>query len=394
MAIEQSEIFKAAMSDYETLEKMRHDLHRHPETAFEERRTAQVAARALQESGIDVTQGLAKTGVVGRLSCGSAKRAIGLRADMDALHMDEANDFAHRSTIAGKMHGCGHDGHTVMLLGAARQLAARKNFDGTVYFIFQPAEENEGGGRAMIEDGLFDRFDMEAVFGLHNIPGIPLGHFAVKEGAMMAGFDVFEISLAGKGGHAAMPDKTADPIIAMAALIAALQSIISRNIDPMQSAVLSITTAQAGTTTNVIPESAKISGTVRYFEPKVQDVLEKRLREIARHVGEAHGVRAEVVYERRYPSTINAPAQSAYCADLLARLLGEQRVNRAPAPLMAAEDFAFMLEKKPGCYVWAGNGDEPGSCMVHNPKYDFNDKLIPYGVTYWVELAERYLRAA
>lgn len=370
---------------------IRRDLHQHPETAFEETRTADIVAGLLASWGIEVHRGLAKTGVVGVLRRGTGTRSIALRADMDALDMDEANEFAHRSSIPGKMHGCGHDGHTASLLAAADHLARQGRFNGTVCFIFQPAEENEGGGRAMIEAGLFDRFPCEAVFGLHNIPGIAVGSFALRPGAMMAGFDTFDIEFVGRGGHAAMPHTTLDPIPAAASFVLAAQTIVSRNLPPEKAAVLSVTRFAGGSAYNVIPERAALAGTVRYFDPAVRERIEERLRATASGIAAAHGVEAVVRYDRRYPATLNSPAETEFCARVLTAAFGADRVDTDPRPLMASEDFAFMLEARPGCYVWTGNGDGEGSCMVHNPRYDFNDAVIPYAATYWVKLVEAAL---
>lgn len=370
---------------------IRRDLHQHPETAFEETRTADIVAGLLASWGIEVHRGLAKTGVVGVLRRGTGTRSIALRADMDALDMDEANEFAHRSSIPGKMHGCGHDGHTASLLAAADHLARQGRFNGTVSFIFQPAEENEGGGRAMIEAGLFDRFPCEAVFGLHNIPGIAVGSFALRPGAMMAGFDTFDIEFVGRGGHAAMPHTTLDPIPAAASFVLAAQTIVSRNLPPEKAAVLSVTRFAGGSAYNVIPERAALAGTVRYFDPAVRERIEERLRATASGIAAAHGVEAVVRYDRRYPATLNSPAETEFCARVLTAAFGADRVDTDPRPLMASEDFAFMLEARPGCYVWTGNGDGEGSCMVHNPRYDFNDAVIPYAATYWVKLVEAAL---
>lgn len=394
MAIHDNPVYRRLQAWQGEFRELRRDLHMYPETAFQESRTAALVAERLAGWGIEVRRGLARTGVVGTLRCGLGPRSIGLRADMDALEMPEANEFAYRSRHEGRFHGCGHDGHTAMLLAAARYLAAERPFDGTVHFIFQPAEENEGGGQAMVEDGLFEQFPCDAVFGMHNIPGIPLGHFAVRGGPMMAGFDLFEITLRGVGGHAAMPESARDVIVAAAELIGALQSIVSRRVGPMENAVLSVTQVHAGSTFNVLPESAAIAGTVRHFSPNVQELVERRLHAIATNVAEAHELRAEIRYERRYPATVNSEREAAFCADVLVRAFGEERVERSPVPLMAAEDFAFMLQARPGAYIWAGNGDEPGSCMVHNPRYDFNDELIPLGATYWVELVRAYLSPA
>ncbi|MEQ8349026.1 MAG: M20 aminoacylase family protein [Sneathiellaceae bacterium] len=389
--MENDPVYKRISSWREELQAIRRDIHAHPETAFEEKRTSEVVASTLERYGLEVHRGLGRTGVVGTLRSGGGNRAIGLRADMDALDLQEKNDFDYRSTHDGKMHACGHDGHTTMLLGAAKYLAEKPDFDGIVHFIFQPAEENEGGARVMIEEGLFEKFPVESVFGMHNMPGHPVGHFCVKAGPLMAGFDMIEIKVVGNGGHAAMPQHTVDPILVASHIVTALQGIVSRNADPIKSAVVSITQIHAGANYNVIPNEVFIAGCARYFDPKVQDMIEANIRRTAEGVASAFGARVEVTYERRYPSTINSEAEAQLCADVLTRVAGADRVNTNPAPLMGSEDFAFMLQAKPGCYIWAGNGAGEGSCMVHNPGYDFNDDVIAYGSTYWVHLAQTAL---
>ncbi len=376
------------------LTEWRRHIHAHPETAFEEVKTAAFVAEKLRSFGLEVHEGLAQTGVVATLRNGSSNRAIGLRADMDALDLSELNNFDHKSTVDGKMHACGHDGHTTMLLGAARYLSETKQFDGTVHFIFQPAEENEGGGRVMVEEGLFQQFPVDAVFGLHNMPGVPVGMFAVKPGPMMAGFDIFDIEITGNGGHAAIPQLSTDPIPIAAQIVTALQSIVSRNVDPQKSAVVSVTKIHAGDAYNVIPNSVHIAGCARYFHPMVQNLIERRIGEIAEQIASAYGATARVTYERRYPATINSEEEAQFSADVLTELVGEDYVNTDPTPMMGSEDFSFMLQAKPGCYIWAGNGRGEGSCMVHNPNYDFNDDGIPWGIAYWARLVERYLPAA
>lgn len=379
--------WQAEMQDW------RRHLHRHPETAFNEYETAQFVAERLAAFGMEVHRGLAQTGVVGVLRAGSGSAAIGLRADMDALDLVEENTFEHRSVRPGKMHACGHDGHTAMLLGAARYLAATRRFDGVVYFIFQPAEENEGGGRKMVEEGLFERFAMDAVFGMHNIPGIPVGQFAALPGPAMASFDIFEITLRGRGSHAAMPHAGVDPIIMAGQLIGALNTIVSRNVDPIESAVVSVTQMHAGETWNVSPESAILRGTVRTFSEAVRDLIQRRITQLSEQVAAAFGGEAYVMYDRRYPPTINDPARTLESQSIIQAVFGEAALRRDLRPIMAAEDFAYMLQAKQGCYVWLGNGDQAGSCMVHNPRYDFNDAALPYGATYWVRLTEMLLAA-
>ena len=370
----------------------RRDLHAHPETAFEERRTARFVADRLAEIGIETHRGLAGTGVVGTLAGARGPgKAIGLRADLDALHIEEKNDFAHRSQEPGKMHACGHDGHTAMLLGAAKYLAETRNFAGTVHFVFQPAEENEGGARTMIEDGLFEAFPMAQVFGMHNMPKLGVGEMAVRAGAMMAAFDVFEIAVVGRGAHAAAPHQGADALVAACETVGALQTVASRSIDAQDPVVLSVTQIHGGDTWNTIPEDVTLRGTVRAFSPEVQDRAEAALRRIAAGVAAAHGVEAAVRYERRYPPTVNAAAETALAAGAAAEVVGAGNVHRELPPKLASEDFAFMLNEKPGSYVWLGNGPGDGGCLLHNPKYDFNDEILPIGASYWARLVETCL---
>jgi len=384
--VEQIKLLHGEMADW------RHDIHAHPETAFEERRTAALVAKKLESFGLSVHQGLGRTGVVGTLSAGSGKRAIGLRADMDALHIHEKNAFGHRSQHEGKMHACGHDGHTTMLLGAAKYLSETRNFDGTVHFIFQPAEENEGGGREMVEQGLFDKFPCDSVYGMHNWPGMPVGQFGLRPGPMMASFDIFEIELTGRGSHAALPHTGIDPVVAASALVQALQSIASRNVDPIESSVVSVTQIHAGDTWNVIPDAAVLRGTTRAFRPEVQDLIERRVREICGGIAATYGTQVKVRYERRYPPTVNAARETEICASVLERMVGAENVIRVP-PTMGSEDFAFMLQAKAGCYVFVGNGPGAGGCMLHNPNYDFNDEVLPLGASYWANLVEHILAA-
>ncbi|MBE0623950.1 MAG: amidohydrolase [Burkholderiales bacterium] len=370
----------------------RHDVHAHPETAFEELRTSALVAQKLESFGLRVHRGLGRTGVVGTLSAGSGSRAIGLRADMDALHIHEKNTFGHRSQHDGKMHACGHDGHTAMLLGAAKYLSQTRNFDGTVHFIFQPAEENEGGGREMVEQGLFEKFPCESVYGMHNWPGMPVGQFGLRAGPMMASFDIFEIELTGRGSHAALPHTGVDPIVAASALVQALQTITSRNIDPVEPAVVTVTQIHAGDTWNVIPDAAIVRGTARAFRPEVQDLLERRLRELCAGVAATYGAQVKVHYERRYPPLINAAPETEICSAVMQAMVGPQNVLRVPQT-MGSEDFAFMLQAKAGCYVFVGNGPGEGGCMLHNPNYDFNDQILPLGASYWANLVEHTLAA-
>jgi hippurate hydrolase len=370
----------------------RHKIHAAPETAFEERATSDFVAAKLAEFGIEVARGLAGTGVVGTLDGARGPGpAIGLRADMDALHIHEANDFAHRSQNEGRMHACGHDGHTTMLLGAAKYLAETRNFAGTVRFIFQPAEENEGGGRVMIEDGLFDKFPVEAVYGLHNIPGIPAGEMSLRGGPVMAAFDIFEIVLTGKGAHAATPHLGADPVVAAAALVTQLQTIASRVIDPMQSCVVTVTQIHGGSTWNVIPEEVVVRGTARWFRDDVGNKIEASIKRMTDAIAAAHGMTATARYERRYPPTVNEETETGVCAGVARDLVGADKVVER-APMMGAEDFAFMLQKRPGCYAWIGNGPMDGGRQLHNPRYDFNDDILAVGASYWARLAETRLK--
>ncbi len=376
------------------LTEIRRDLHAHPETAFEEVRTADVVADKLQSWGLEIHRGLAKTGVVGTLKAGRANRAIGLRADMDALDLIELNEFGHKSRHEGKMHGCGHDGHTVMLLGAAKYLSENRDFDGTVHFIFQPAEENLAGGKVMIDDGLFEKFPVESVYGMHNMPGLEVGKFAVRVGPMMASADMFTVKVRGVGAHGAYPHKGVDTVLVGAEMVMALQSIVARNVDPLEPAVISVTMFQSGHTTNVIPEHALLGGTVRAFRPEVQDLLERRMREVLDGVARAHGAEVELDYQRRYPPTINTADETELAATAAAMVVGADNVVHNMAPSMGAEDFAWMLRERPGSYVWIGNGAGEGSCMVHNPRYDFNDEVLPIGSSYWVRLVETILKPA
>ncbi len=372
---------------------IRRDIHANPELAFEETRTSQIVAGKLAEWGVEVHRGIAQTGLVGvvRGKKNSSGRAIGLRADMDCLPMHETSDVPHKSRNAGRMHACGHDGHTTMLLGAAKYLAATRGFDGTIHFIFQPAEENEGGGRVMVEEGLFDKFPCEAVYGMHNWPGMPVGQFGAMAGPVMASFDIFEISITGRGAHGAMPHNGIDPVVAGAALVQALQTIPSRNVNPADPTVVSVTQFHAGDTWNVIPAAANLRGTTRAFRPEVQDAIEAGIRRIVAGIDAAYGTTSTVRYERRYPPTINAERETAIAAAAIAKVVGESNVVTDLQPTMGAEDFAFMLQAKPGCYVFIGNGPGEGGCILHNPRYDFNDEILPIGASYWAALAEHVL---
>jgi amidohydrolase len=379
--------------DHAQLTAIRRDIHRHPETAFEEKRTAQIVAEKLQGWGIEVHRGLAKTGVVGTLKGKRpGQKTIGLRADMDALHLQEKNDFDYASVNANKMHACGHDGHTTMLLGAAKHLAAEPDFAGTVHFIFQPAEEGLGGARVMIEEGLFDKFNCDAVYGMHNMPGIPTGRFAIRSGAMLASSDSWQVTFKGTGGHGAMPDRGTDPTFVAGQFIVAVQGIIGRNVPPAQAAVLSVGHMAAGSagSPNVIPSEVLISGTARSFSPAVRALLERRLAEVAAGIAQAGGCTAESKYLRRYPALINAVEQTSLAVEAAALTVGRENVEPNTPPISGAEDFAFMLEKKPGAYIMIGNGGtEEGGCHnVHSPLYDFNDAILTTGAAYWVNLVQ------
>jgi hippurate hydrolase len=374
------------------MKRWRQDLHAHPELGFEEVRTSEFVARKLTEWGISVTRGLAKTGVVGTLQGKRpSSRAIGLRADMDALPLVELNSFEHVSKYEGKMHACGHDGHTTMLLGAARHLAQTRDFSGTVHFIFQPAEEGQGGGDRMVKEGLFTRFPVDAVFGLHNWPGMPVGTIGIRPGPMMASADTIDIHVRGKGGHGAMPHLSIDPIVIAAHIVTALQTLVSRSTDPLLSSVLSITAIEGGNAHNVIPESVHMRGTVRTFSPVLRDMMEHGIRRIACGVAESLGAVAEVRYRRVFPALINAPGAVDIAVRAGAAVVGSDNVNAAIEPVMGSEDFAFMLEAKSGAYAFLGQAGPAASCMVHSPHYDFNDDLLPIGASYWVSLVEETL---
>ncbi|MEY4884376.1 MAG: hypothetical protein RIS34_2230 [Pseudomonadota bacterium] len=377
---------------------IRRDIHAHPELCFQEVRTADIVAEKLTEWGIPIHRGLGKTGVVGVVKSGTGTRSIGLRADMDALPMQEFNTFDHASQHTGKMHACGHDGHTAMLLAAGQHFAQNRNFDGTVYLIFQPAEEGGGGAREMIRDGLFDLFPVEAVFGMHNWPGDQIGQFAVSAGPVMASSNEFKITIHGKGGHAALPHNGLDPVPIACQMVQAFQTIISRNKKPVDAGVISVTMIHAGEATNVIPDHCELQGTVRTFSVEVLDMIEQRMREIATHTCAAFGATCEFAFSRNYPPTINSAREAAFAAKVMGEIVGPANVM-AQEPTMGAEDFSYMLQAKPGAYCFIANGDGShremghggGPCMLHNPSYDFNDDLIPLGATYWVRLAEAWL---
>jgi amidohydrolase len=372
----------------------RQHLHQFPETAFEETDTAKFIAEKLASFGLEVHQGLGRTGVVATLSVGNSSKKIALRADMDALFIQEQNTFAHTSRHDGKMHACGHDGHSSMLLGAAKHLAGTRNFNGTVYFIFQPAEEGRAGAHQMIAEGLFEKFPADCVFGMHNFPDIPPGHFAVKSGPMMASFDCFEIIITGQATHAAMPHLGNDAIVASAQLITVLQTIVSRTVNPADPAVVSITQIHAGNTWNAIPELVILRGTFRCFNNAVQKIIADKIRQLTKSVCEGFEIRADIRFNPEnpgYPVTFNSETETGMALKAAIAVAGEGGVNRQPVPCMGSEDFAFMLQEKPGCYIWIGNGSSENSCLLHNPRYDFNDDILPVGAAYWVKLVETVL---
>ena len=371
----------------------RRDYHRHPELLYDVHRTAADVAAKLRGFGCEeVVEGIGRTGVVGVLrgGGGGSDEAIGLRADMDALPIHEESGKPWVSENPGKMHACGHDGHTAMLLGAARYLAETRRFAGTAVFIFQPAEEGGAGGRAMVDDGLMQRFGIGEVYGMHNMPGLPLGHFALRPGALMAATDHFILDIEGHGGHAAKPHSTIDPIIVGSAIVQAAQSIVSRNVDPLGSAVISVTTFNAGDTFNVIPQRARLTGTGRSLDPLVRDLLERRMREVVQNVASAFGATAKFHYERNYPLTVNHPEQTEKAIAIARDVAGEANVETNAPPVMGGEDFSFMLEARPGAFIFIGNGDTAG---LHHPAYDFNDAAIAHGASYWARLVERLLPA-
>src|SRR5437773_4238980 len=376
------------------IQAWRRDIHQHPELLYDVHRTAAFVAERLREFGCDeVATGLGRTGVVGVIKGRQPApkgdiRVIGLRADMDALPIEEATNLAYASKTPGKMHACGHDGHTAMLLGAARYLAETRNFAGTAVVIFQPAEEGGAGGKAMVQDGLMERFGIEQVFGMHNYPGLPLGEFALRPGPLMAAADRLTIEIEGKGGHAARPHFSIDTVLVGAQIINQIQSIVARNIDPLQAAVVSICMFQAGSTDNVIPQTAQLRGTARSFVPEVQDLLERRLHEVVEGTARLYGATAKLTYKRDYPVTRNHERETAFAASVAAQVVGGERVDTDVAPVMGAEDFSFMLNARPGAFIFVGNGESAG---LHHPAYDFNDEVIPVGTSYWVKLVETAL---
>ncbi|MGY0196309.1 M20 aminoacylase family protein [Leptothrix sp. BB-4] len=401
MSPREPRLIDAIVDDAPALAEIRRDIHAHPELCFEEERTSDLVARCLGEWGIEHHRGLGRTGVVGIIRNGTSDRAIGLRADMDALPMTEHNRFAHASRHAGKMHACGHDGHTAMLLAAAKHLSRQRDFDGTVYLVFQPAEEGGGGAREMIRDGLFERFPMQAIFGMHNWPGMGAGTFGVCPGPIMASSNEFRITITGKGCHAALPHNGIDPVPVACQMVQAFQTIVTRNKRPIDAAVISVTMIHTGEATNVVPDSCEIQGTVRTFSLDVLDLIERRMREVAEHTGAAYGASVAFEFHRNYPPTVNHPAEAEFVRGVMAELVGAEQVI-AFEPTMGAEDFSYFLLEKPGAYFMIGNGDGGhrdhghglGPCNLHNPTYDFNDRLIPLGASFWVRLVERWLAKA
>jgi len=391
-------LIDSILADAAAIAAVRRDIHAHPELCFEEQRTSDVIAKQLTDWDVPIHRGMGKTGVVGIIRNGSSARAVGLRADIDALPMTEHNRFAHASQYAGKMHACGHDGHVAMLLAAAKHLSKHRNFDGTVYVVFQPAEEGGGGAREMIKDGLFDKYPMEAIFGAHNWPGMQVGQFAIKSGPSFASSNEFKITIRGKGAHAAMPHNGVDPVPVACQMVQAFQTIITRNKRPIDAGVISVTMIHTGEATNVVPESCVIEGTVRTFTLEVLDLIERRMRSIAEHTSAAFEASCEFEFARNYPPTINHASETEFARQVMSELVGADNVLEFE-PTMGAEDFSYFLLEKPGAYFLIGNGDGShrqgghgmGPCMLHNPSYDFNDDLIPLGATLWVRLAESWL---
>jgi hippurate hydrolase len=376
---------------HDSLTEWRRDLHAHPELGFEERRTSDRVAELLAGFGIEVHRNIGKTGLVGRLRTGNSPRTIGLRADMDCLPILEANQFAHRSQNTGRMHACGHDGHTTMLLGAAKYLAETRNFDGTVHFIFQPAEEGLGGAEAMVKDGLFDRFPCDSIYGMHNRPGLAVGKFQIRAGAMMAGGAFFDISITGRGAHGARPEAGIDPVVIAAQITTALQTIVARNVRPVDTCVLSVTQIHGGDAYNVIPEKAVLRGTVRCFSAQTMKLVEDRMRALAESIAAGFGATAELDFRALFPPLVNHADETDFIADCAAEIVGPENVNRQGPLTMASEDFSYMLEQVPGAYIQIGNGDGDGACEVHNPGYDFNDAALPLGSALFCHLVEKSL---
>jgi len=382
---------------HEQMVTWRHHLHKHPELSFKEKMTSDYIASVLQSHDIEIHRGLAVTGIIATVHGQRDGNVIGLRADMDALPIQELNDFSYKSVHEGKMHACGHDGHSTMLLGAAIYLKENNDFSGTVHFIFQPAEEGGGGGQVMVEEGIFDKFPCQAVYGMHNFPGIAEGQFAVHDTAVMAANETLKINIKGKGGHAAMPDQCIDPVVVGAQIISALQSVVARNVAPLNSAVVSITMVNAGTVSNVVPDDMQLTGSLRYFSKEVGDEVKDKIKNIVEGVSQSMGASATFESVGNYPATINIPKHAELCANAAAMVVGENNVLRNEQPTMGSEDFAFLLNASEGAYIWIGNGlvpeDSPkGGCMLHNTQYDFNDEILPIGASYWVQLVQNILQ--
>ncbi len=382
---------------HEQMVTWRHHLHQHPELSFKEKMTSDFIASVLQSHDIEIHRGLAVTGIIATVHGQRDGNVIGLRADMDALPIQELNDFSYKSVHDGKMHACGHDGHSTMLLGAAIYLKENNDFSGTVHFIFQPAEEGGGGGRVMVEEGIFEKFPCQAVYGMHNFPGIAEGQFAVHDTAVMAANETLNISIKGKGGHAAMPDQCIDPVVVGAQIISALQSVVARNVAPLNSAVVSITMVNAGTVSNVVPDDMQLTGSLRYFSKEVGDEVKEKIKNIVEGVSQSMGASATFESVGNYPATINIPKHAELCANAASMVVGENNVLRNEQPTMGSEDFAFLLNASEGAYIWIGNGlvpeDSPkGGCMLHNTQYDFNDEILPIGASYWVQLVQNILQ--
>jgi len=382
---------------HEQMVTWRHHLHKHPELSFKEKMTSDYIASVLQSHDIEIHRGLAVTGIIATVHGQRDGNVIGLRADMDALPIQELNDFSYKSVHEGKMHACGHDGHSTMLLGAAIYLKENNDFSGTVHFIFQPAEEGGGGGQVMVEEGIFEKFPCQAVYGMHNFPGIAEGQFAVHDTAVMAANETLNISIKGKGGHAAMPDQCIDPVVVGAQIISALQSVVARNVAPLNSAVVSITMVNAGTVSNVVPDDMQLTGSLRYFSKEVGDEVKEKIKNIVEGVSQSMGASATFESVGNYPATINIPKHAELCANAASMVVGENNVLRNEQPTMGSEDFAFLLNASEGAYIWIGNGlvpeDSPkGGCMLHNTQYDFNDEILPIGASYWVQLVQNILQ--
>lgn len=379
---------------HDQITEWRRDIHAHPELLFDVHRTAGVVVDKLKAFGVDdVVTGIGRTGVVGviRGRASNSGKVIGLRADMDALPIQEVRDIPHKSKVDGKMHACGHDGHTAMLLGATKYLAETRNFDGTAVVIFQPAEEGGGGGDLMVKDGMMERFAIDEVYGMHNFPGLPVGQFAIRQGPLLAAADFFEIHIEAKGGHAARPHECNDPVIVASSIVQAFQTIVSRNVDPVESAVISVTKIEVGDTNNVIPQTAYMMGTVRTLTPEMRDLVERRMTTVAENLGAAFEANVAFKYQRLYPVTCNHGEQTAFAVDVARDIVGESNVEDATPPIMGGEDFSFMLEARPGAFIFVGQGDTAG---VHHPEYDFNDEIIPIGCSYWVRLVETAMPAS